>query len=170
MAEPPSRQRNRRILALHDEGESLGRIAAEYDISRARNGAGSRSSTTLGSATRPGRLPRIPGPINTLHPADPIETWIASPPGAGDGALPTVVEVHGAPLGAWAPAPHLEGYLLAAHGPRPAARGYVEYVLYPEESHTVAASGRPDRRIDWMTRGVRTGLRAPVPSWFHSNT
>jgi len=28
----------------------------------------------------------------------------------------------------------------------------VEYVLYPEESHTIAASGRPDRRIDRMTR------------------
>ena len=28
----------------------------------------------------------------------------------------------------------------------------VEYVLYPEESHTYASSGRPDRRIDRMTR------------------
>ena len=38
----------------------------------------------------------------------PIETWIASPAGAGDGPLPTVVDVHGGPLGAWAPAPHIE--------------------------------------------------------------
>ena len=28
----------------------------------------------------------------------------------------------------------------------------VEYVLYPEESHVYMASGRPDRRIDRMTR------------------
>ena len=28
----------------------------------------------------------------------------------------------------------------------------VEHVLYPEGSHTIAASGRPDRRIDRMTR------------------
>ena len=28
----------------------------------------------------------------------------------------------------------------------------VEYVLYPEESHVYMAAGRPDRRIDRMTR------------------
>ena len=28
----------------------------------------------------------------------------------------------------------------------------VEYVLYPDESHVYASSGRPDRRIDRMTR------------------
>ena len=31
-------------------------------------------------------------------------------------------------------------------------RREVEYVLYPEESHTYASTGRPDRRIDRMTR------------------
>lgn len=31
-------------------------------------------------------------------------------------------------------------------------RRTVEYVLYPDESHTYASSGRPDRRIDRMTR------------------
>ncbi len=30
----------------------------------------------------------------------------------------------------------------------------VEYILYPEESHTYMATGRPDRRIDRMTRLV----------------
>jgi dipeptidyl aminopeptidase/acylaminoacyl peptidase len=33
-------------------------------------------------------------------------------------------------------------------------RREVEYVLYPEESHTYASSGRPDRRIDRMTRVI----------------
>ncbi len=60
----------------------------------------------------------------------PIETWIASPPGAGDKALPTVVDVHGGPLGAWAPAPHLEVSLLVARGYRvvlPNIRGSATY-------------------------------------------
>jgi len=30
----------------------------------------------------------------------------------------------------------------------------VEYVLYPEESHVYASAGRPDRRIDRMTRMI----------------
>ena len=60
----------------------------------------------------------------------PIETWVASPPGAGDRALPTVVDVHGGPLGAWAPAPHLEVILLVAAGYRvvlPNIRGSATY-------------------------------------------
>jgi len=60
----------------------------------------------------------------------PIHTWIASPPGAGDKALPTVVDVHGGPLGAWAPAPHVEVVLLCARGYRvvlPNIRGSTSY-------------------------------------------
>ena len=60
----------------------------------------------------------------------PIETWIASPPGAGDAALPTVVDIHGGPLGAWAPAPHIEVSLLVARGYRvvlPNIRGSASY-------------------------------------------
>jgi dipeptidyl aminopeptidase/acylaminoacyl peptidase len=33
-----------------------------------------------------------------------------------------------------------------------ALRRDVEYVLYPEEFHALQAAGRPDRRIDRMTR------------------
>ena len=33
-------------------------------------------------------------------------------------------------------------------------RREVEYVLYPEESHVYASAGRPDRRIDRMTRMI----------------
>jgi dipeptidyl aminopeptidase/acylaminoacyl peptidase len=60
----------------------------------------------------------------------PIETWIASPPDAGDAMLPTVVDVHGGPLGAWAPAPHIEVILLIARGYRvvlPNIRGSAGY-------------------------------------------
>ena len=60
----------------------------------------------------------------------PIETWVASPHGAGDARLPTVVDVHGGPLGAWAPAPHVEVALLVARGYRvvlPNIRGSATY-------------------------------------------
>jgi dipeptidyl aminopeptidase/acylaminoacyl peptidase len=59
-----------------------------------------------------------------------IDVWIASPPGAGGKPLPAVVDVHGGPLGAWAPAPHLEVILLTARGYRvilPNIRGSATY-------------------------------------------
>jgi dipeptidyl aminopeptidase/acylaminoacyl peptidase len=59
-----------------------------------------------------------------------IDTWIVSPPGSGDRALPTVVDVHGGPLGAWAPAPHIEVFLVVAAGYRvvlPNIRGSATY-------------------------------------------
>ena len=59
-----------------------------------------------------------------------IETWVASPPGSGDATLPTIVDVHGGPLGAWAPAPSLEVGLLVSRGYRvllPNIRGSAGY-------------------------------------------
>lgn len=77
---------------------------------------------------------RHPMPVMTRTeapgPGGPIETWIASPPGAGDGPLPTIVDVHGGPLGAWAPTPHMEVFLLVAAGYRvvlPNIRGSALY-------------------------------------------
>jgi dipeptidyl aminopeptidase/acylaminoacyl peptidase len=60
----------------------------------------------------------------------PIDIWVASPAGAGSTPLPAVVDVHGGPLGAWAPSPHLEVILLAAAGYRvilPNIRGSATY-------------------------------------------
>ena len=61
----------------------------------------------------------------------PIDLWVASPAGAAaDSPMPTVVDVHGGPLGAWAPAPHLEVVLLCAAGYRvllPNIRGSAGY-------------------------------------------
>ena len=68
--------------------------------------------------------------VEAPGPGGPIETWIASPAGAGDAALPTIVDVHGGPLGAWAPAPSLEVVLLCARGYRvvlPNIRGSASY-------------------------------------------
>lgn len=60
----------------------------------------------------------------------PIDVWICSPAGAGDARLPTIVDVHGGPLGAWAPTPHIEVLLLASAGYRvvlPNIRGGTAY-------------------------------------------
>jgi len=89
-----------------------------------------RARTTLGSAWRRG----VPWPtmrrVEAPGEGGPIETWIISPAGAGDGPRPTVVNVHGGPLGAWSPAPSLENVLLASHGYRvilPNVRGSAGY-------------------------------------------
>ena len=89
-----------------------------------------RVRTTIGSAWQR----RHPLPRMTLTQAPgaggPIDVWVASPPDAGDGPLPTVVSVHGGPLGAWAPAPHVEVALLVARGYRvllPNIRGSTTY-------------------------------------------
>ena len=70
------------------------------------------------------RLVQAPGD------AGPIDVWIASPAGTGDKTLPAVVDVHGGPLGAWAPSPHIEVILLVAAGYRvilPNIRGSATY-------------------------------------------
>jgi dipeptidyl aminopeptidase/acylaminoacyl peptidase len=87
--------------------------------------------------------------VEAPGPGGPVETWIASPAagvhGRGrdplsavalsagvlpTGALPTIVDVHGGPLGAWSPAPSLEVVLLCARGYRvilPNIRGSASY-------------------------------------------
>lgn len=70
------------------------------------------------------RAVEVPGP------GGPIETWIASPADAAGEPMPAVVDVHGGPLGAWAPAPSLEVALLCARGYRvvlPNIRGSASY-------------------------------------------
>jgi dipeptidyl aminopeptidase/acylaminoacyl peptidase len=86
--------------------------------------------TTFGSAwQRRFAQPRMER-IDVPGPGGPIETWIASPPDAGDDALPTIVDVHGGPLGCWAPAPHIEVIMLTGAGYRvvlPNIRGSAGY-------------------------------------------
>ena len=92
--------------------------------------AGVRRHTTFGGAWRRGfpwpemRRVEVPGP------GGPIETWIVSPADAVDEPLPTIVNIHGGPLGAWSPAPSLENVLLASRGFRvilPNIRGSAGY-------------------------------------------
>jgi dipeptidyl aminopeptidase/acylaminoacyl peptidase len=56
--------------------------------------------------------------IDVPGPGGPIETWVATPPDVGDGPLPTIIDIHGGPLGGWAPTPHMEVYLLVGAGYR----------------------------------------------------
>lgn len=100
------------------------------ELCLAAQGGELRPLTTMGGAWLDGlawpemRVVEAPGP------GGPIETWIASPAGVGDAALPTVVDVHGGPLGAWSPAPSLEVALLCARGFRvvlPNIRGSATY-------------------------------------------
>jgi len=89
-----------------------------------------RPLTAMGSAWIDGLAWPEMRCVDAPGPGGPIETWIASPAGAGDTALPTIVDVHGGPLGAWSPAPSLEVVLLCARGYRvvlPNIRGSASY-------------------------------------------
>ncbi len=93
-------------------------------------GARLRARTTMGGRWRRGlpwpEMRRVVAP----GAGGPIETWVVSPAGAGEAALPAIVNVHGGPLGAWSPAPSTESVLLAAHGYRvilPNIRGSAGY-------------------------------------------
>lgn len=89
-----------------------------------------RTLTTLGSAWQRGRLRPEVRRIEAPGPGGTVETWVVSPPGSGDAALPTIVDVHGGPLGAWAPTPSLEVFLLVSRGYRvvlPNIRGSATY-------------------------------------------
>lgn len=68
--------------------------------------------------------------LDVPGPGGPIETWVASPPDAADAPLPTIVNVHGGPLGGWAPAPSIEVTMLVGAGYRvvlPNIRGSAGY-------------------------------------------
>ncbi len=121
------------VVATLDE-RPMELLSVDRPRSRADDAAPSRSRvtprTTLGGSWRRGvpwpemRCELAPGP------GGPIETWVASPAGAGDEPLPAIVNVHGGPLGAWSPAPSIENVLLAARGYRvilPNVRGSAGY-------------------------------------------
>ena len=89
-----------------------------------------RRRSTIGSTWRRGHLVPEMRRLSAPGTGGPIECWLASPPGAGDGPLPTILDFHGGPLGAWAPAPALEVHMLVAHGYRvllPNVRGSTSY-------------------------------------------
>jgi dipeptidyl aminopeptidase/acylaminoacyl peptidase len=89
-----------------------------------------RAIGSLGSAWIDGLAWPTMRVVEAPGPGGPIETWVASPAGAGDGPLPTIVDVHGGPLGGWTSAPSMEVVLLCARGYRvilPNIRGSASY-------------------------------------------
>jgi dipeptidyl aminopeptidase/acylaminoacyl peptidase len=51
-------------------------------------------------------------------PGGSMQVWLASPAGAGDRALPTIVQLHGGPAGAWAPGGTMDSTMLCDAGYR----------------------------------------------------
>jgi dipeptidyl aminopeptidase/acylaminoacyl peptidase len=93
-------------------------------------GDGRTRRSTFGSAWQAAFTPIEMRLIQAPGEGGPIDVWIASPAGASDTPLPTVVDVHGGPLGAWAPSPHVEVLLVASAGYRvvlPNIRGSTTY-------------------------------------------
>jgi len=89
-----------------------------------------RARTRLGGSWRRGAAWPAMRRVVAPGPGGPVETWVVSPADAGGEPLPTIVNLHGGPLGAWSPAPSIENVLLAAHGYRvvlPNIRGSAGY-------------------------------------------
>jgi dipeptidyl aminopeptidase/acylaminoacyl peptidase len=122
----PSVPRDRRVTAvacIGDRPMELITLSLDGPAAPARRSSmGSRWADRFAWPVM--RSVQMPGP------GGPIETWIASPADAPDAALPTIIDVHGGPLGAWAPAPSVEVVLLCARGYRvllPNIRGSTGY-------------------------------------------
>ncbi len=111
-------------------GRAMELLTAEVPPPGDRRPTIPRTRTTMGSAWQRRYPMAVMTAVEAPGPGGPIETWIASPPDAGGRRLPTVVDIHGGPLGAWAPAPHVEVSLLVARGYRvvlPNIRGSATY-------------------------------------------
>ena len=126
---PASGDRPGRVVMLGTlGGRAMEVMSVDLEVPRSQRAL--RTHTTFGSAwQRRYAQPRMER-IDVPGPGGPIETWIASPPDSGDAPLPTVVDVHGGPLGCWAAAPHIEVIMLTGAGYRvvlPNIRGSAGY-------------------------------------------
>ena len=133
VASDPAVPADRRLTLLACLGDRpMELVTVDPGAGERPTGAGksTRVRTRLGSRWASGlawpemRRIAVPGP------GGQIDTWIASPKGAGDKPLAAVVDVHGGPLGAWTAAPHIEVVLLCAAGYRvllPNIRGSTTY-------------------------------------------
>jgi dipeptidyl aminopeptidase/acylaminoacyl peptidase len=116
-----------RVTALAVLG---GRAQELYEVAARPGRRALRQRSTIGSDWQRGLVSPVMTRLDAPGEGGAIETWVASPPGAGRRAIPTVVDVHGGPLGAWAPTPSLEVFLLVSAGYRvvlPNIRGSATY-------------------------------------------
>ncbi len=117
LAVAPAAPDDRRVVLL---GTLAGRAmdVMTVDLGAPRVERRFRAHSTFGSAWQRRLIQPEMRRVEAPGPGGPVETWVASPPGAGDAALPTIVDVHGGPLGGWAPSPHLEVIMLVGAGYR----------------------------------------------------
>jgi dipeptidyl aminopeptidase/acylaminoacyl peptidase len=79
---------------------------------------GLRQITRQGSAwQRRYQLPELEE-LEIAGPGGAINSWLASPPDAGEGQLPLIVHLHGGPTGAFGPGSTLDGMVLTGAGYR----------------------------------------------------
>ena len=137
LAIAPRAERGRMVVLGTLGGRAMEVMTVEFDGDRtAEPGGDGRLRTAVHTHTRFGSSwqKRFAQPtmkrLDVVGPGGPIETWVASPPDAGDAPLPTIVDIHGGPLGCWAPAPGVEVMLLTGAGYRvalPNIRGSAGY-------------------------------------------
>lgn len=129
LAVAPSAPAERAVVVLGTIGGRAMDVMT-VDLAEPPSGRRFRHHSTFGSAWQRRFVQPDMRCLQAPGTGGPIETWVASPPGAGDEALPTIVDVHGGPLGGWAPAPHLEVTMLVGAGYRvvlPNIRGSAGY-------------------------------------------
>jgi dipeptidyl aminopeptidase/acylaminoacyl peptidase len=117
IAVAPGAQPERRVVLL---GALAGRAmdVMTVDVTLDPEARRLRHHSTFGSAWQRRFIQPEMRRLDVNGPGGLIETWVASPPGAGDAMLPTIVDVHGGPLGGWAPSPHIEVIQLVGAGYR----------------------------------------------------
>ena len=120
---------DRRVMLLGTlAGRAMDVMTVDLDVEPDRRSF--RFHSTFGSAWQRRFVQPEMRRVEVPGAGGPVETWVASPPGAGDAALPTIVDVHGGPLGGWAPSPHIEVIMLVGAGYRvvlPNIRGGAGY-------------------------------------------
>jgi dipeptidyl aminopeptidase/acylaminoacyl peptidase len=123
------RRGRRDVITLGTQG-GRGMEVMSVDLDAPPDRRRFQTHTTFGSAWQHRFMTPEMRRVEAPGPGGPIETWVASPPDAGDTALPTIVALHGGPLGAWGPAPHIETIVLVNAGYRvvcPNIRGSAGY-------------------------------------------
>jgi dipeptidyl aminopeptidase/acylaminoacyl peptidase len=105
-------------------------------------GRSPRRLTGDGEGWLPARRRPVVEELELDGPGGPVRTFLVSPPGAPRAPLPTILDVHGGPLGAWGPLPPLEAVLLAA-------RGYRVALPNPRGSYDRGAGWVRGLRGDW---------------------
>ena len=109
---------------------AAGRIALSAGVDRhaaevyAVEAEGTRPPNRLRPITRHGSAWQRPLPLPRWDehwvevPGGPMQVWVASPEGARDRPLPTILNFHGGPAGAWGPGGTMDSILLTSHGYR----------------------------------------------------